>query len=46
MQSCGQKEEVKADADSKQISERMLTVVLLRTSQPPELGLRALAHLK
>lgn len=46
MQGHWQKEEEQADADSKQISERMLTVVLLRTRQPPVQGLRALAHLK
>lgn len=34
-----------ADANSKEISERMLTV-LLRRSQPTEQGLRALAPLK
>lgn len=46
MQRPCQKEEQKADADSKQISERMLTVVLLDTGQPQLQGLRALARLK
>lgn len=45
MKSHGRIEEEKADAVSKQISERMLTVVLLCTSQPPEEGAGA-AHLK
>lgn len=41
-----QKEEEKADTDSELITERMLTVVLLRTSQPLAQCKRALAHLK
>lgn len=46
MQNHEQKEEENADADSKQISERMFTGGLFCTSSSSELTLRALANLK